>query len=260
MRSKHGVTSLLFEPVHPLIQARAGRARDIQDLHAGVHFTRICLRLVGIKRHVWKQVDLVQDHQLRFEEDGRILERLVLTLRHTEHHDFESLSQVITSRTYQVPNVLYDQGVEISEIPFGEMLLDHAGVQVTRSACNDLTHRKTESRQAGCVILGLQVASQQRDLRVFRQALQRALQQRCLTRARRADDVEAENSMLAELRAQPLRNDLVFVQHLLFNLNLTHGSSTSRYAISNSSPAIVTVNISSHFGQAVMKSGASNSN
>src|SRR5271165_404937 len=107
------------------------------------------------------------------------------------------------------------------------MALDHASVEVTCSAGHDLAHGKTVACQSTRVIVGLQIAGEHRDRSIFRKASQRFFQQRGLARAWRADEVHAQDILVAITLAQRRGQAIVFAED--FSLyDFTHRSSTSR--------------------------------
>src|ERR1035438_2274710 len=115
------------------------------------------------------------------------------------------------------------------------MPLHHLRIEMASSAGNDLLHGKAELRQPLGIVLGLQIAGEDGHARVLVHAVQSLLQQQRLARSRGADEVHAQNSLLAIAFAQLLGENLVLVQDFLFDFNSTH-SSTSINAMSNSSP------------------------
>src|ERR1019366_2087213 len=89
-------------------------------------------------------------------------------------------------------------------------------------------------------------------------AVQSLLQQQCLARSRRADEVHTQNPLLAIAFPQLLGENLVLVQDFLLNFNSAH-SSTSMYAMSKSSPLMHCVANSPHCGHSGSKSTMRNS-
>ena len=106
------------------------------------------------------------------------------------------------------------------------MPLHHLRVQVAGAAGHNLLHRKPKLRQPLRVVLGLQVAGEHGHARALVHALQRLLQQQRLARSRRADQVHAQDSLLAIAFAQLLGENLVLVQDFLFDFDSAHSSTS----------------------------------
>src|SRR5271157_1429199 len=189
----------------------------------------------SFERNVGQQVNLGQQHQLRLEENRRILKRLVFAFGGAQQNDLCVFSEIVAGRTDQVADIFDNQQVEIFELPVFKVFTDHLGVKVAGAAGGNLLHRKSKPRQAFRIIFGLQIAGKHSNPRALVHALERALQQRGFTRAGSADEVEAQNSNLPVAFPQLFGQDLVLVQNLLFNFYAVHPS-TSIYTMSSSSP------------------------
>ena len=69
--------------------------------------SRILLRGIGFEWHVWKQIDLGQDHQLGFEEDRWILQRFVFAFRCAEQNNLRVFASVVARRTNEIADVFH---------------------------------------------------------------------------------------------------------------------------------------------------------
>src|ERR1019366_5503829 len=138
------------------------------------------------------------------------------------------------------------------------MPLHHLRVEMAGAPGDNLLYGKAELCQSLRVVLGLQIASEHRDARTLVHAVQSLLQQQRLARSRRTDEVHAQDPLLAIALAQLLGENLVLIQDFLFNFHSAH-SSTSMYAMSNSSPLMHWVANSPHFGHSGSKSVMRNS-
>ncbi len=156
-----------------------------------MNLARILFRGSNVKRHIGQEVNLVQDQQLGFEENGRVFERFVFSLRDTENYDFRSFAQIIARGADQVADIFDQQQIDVFQRPVGKRSLDHAGIEMASPAGRNLFHGEAEPRQAHGVVFGLDIAGQHGDALVRRKAFERALQQTRLARARRTDQIKA---------------------------------------------------------------------
>src|SRR5215469_2086352 len=127
------------------------------------------------------------------------------------------------------------------------MRLHHARVKMAGAAGHDVLHRKPELGQPPGVVLRLEVTRQHRHASSLVHALQRLLQQQCLAGSWRSDQVHARDSLPPISFTQLFSENLIFAQDFLFDFDSAH-SSTSMYAMSNSSPLMHWVANSPHFG------------
>src|SRR5271165_2350137 len=115
------------------------------------------------------------------------------------------------------------------------MLAYHLGVEVAGAAGGDLLHGESKLCQTLSVVLGLQIAGQHSDSGALVHALEGALQQGSFSRARSADQIDAQQSELPVTLAQLFGQRLVLVEDFLLDGDAVHDS-TSMYAMSSSSP------------------------
>src|SRR5437868_1499677 len=148
---------LTVKPSHPFSESIASRARDADNLNAGIYATRILLCRSNVEGNVGKQVDLVQHQQFRFKEDRWILQRLVFPFRHAKHDDLCCFAEVVTRGTNEVAHVLDKEEVDLFEFPVGEMALNHPGIKVACAAGGDLLDWKAKAAQSIGIVLGLNV-------------------------------------------------------------------------------------------------------
>src|ERR1035441_61728 len=97
------------------------------------------------------------------------------------------------------------------------------------AAGRDLAHGESEMGEAAGVVIGLDVAREHGDAALRAEAFERALQQRSLAGAGRADEVQAEHTVAFEPLAQGGGDAVVFVENLALERNAHQGSSSSRY-------------------------------
>src|SRR5208337_32101 len=128
------------------------------------------------------------------------------------------------------------------------MTVDHARIQMASSSRDDLPHRKSVAHEAPRVVVRLQVPGENCHRSARRKAAQRFFEQRRLSGTRRTDEIDAENVLLAVALAQLRRQPVILVEDF-FLYDFSHGSSNSRYAISNSVPPIQVLRASPHLGQ-----------
>src|SRR5208337_1151742 len=107
------------------------------------------------------------------------------------------------------------------------MTLDHARVQMAGASRYDLPHRISVAHEAPCVVVRLQIPGENRDWRARRKAAQRFFKQRRFAGARRADEIDAENVLLAVALAQFRRQPVILAEDF-FLYDFSHGSSNSR--------------------------------
>ena len=146
-----------IEPVQPLIEAIA-RARgegDVFDFR--MHFAGVFQGELGIELQVRKQVGLREEHQGSAVEDAGILEGLVFAFGHAEKDDLRVLAKVVAGRADQIANVLDQQQTRPMKTQFVEVAINHAGIEMARSTCDDLAYREAKAREPSSVIVGLQI-------------------------------------------------------------------------------------------------------
>src|SRR2546421_5097908 len=96
-------TSRLQE-LQPLLQPLPGLCRNRENLHTGPDGLDVPLCRRKVELGSCRQVHLGEDHHVRRVEDGRVLERLVLALRHREQYQAQILAEVVGCGTDQVPH------------------------------------------------------------------------------------------------------------------------------------------------------------
>ena len=134
------------------------------NLDLGIDLPRIRLSGFDVEWHIRKQIDLGQDQQRGLVEDGWIFQRLVLAFGHAEQDDLRLFAEVVAGRANQIADVFDEQDVDVFQRPGCERALDHLAVEVADATGDDLLHRKAVACQPPRVVLGLQIAGQNRDL------------------------------------------------------------------------------------------------
>src|SRR5579871_3287668 len=76
-----------FEPLSPVVEPLAGGAREFDDFDFRMDFAGVLAREIQTERNVGQQIDLVEDHQIRFEKRCRVLQRLVFAFGDAQHSD-----------------------------------------------------------------------------------------------------------------------------------------------------------------------------
>ena len=86
-----------------------------------------------------------------------ILQRLIVTLGHTEKNDSEIFAQVEHGRTHQIAYILYKQQ-RIFHGQFIERRRYHTGIEVTTIVCIDLYGWNTQIPDTSGIIVGMLVS------------------------------------------------------------------------------------------------------
>ena len=94
------------QPAVPGGQPLAVLGGDVQHRHSRIHFPDRGEKASRIEPHVREQVDFVQQHQPGGAEHVRVLERLVVTLRHRCDQHLGSLTEIEERGADQVADVL----------------------------------------------------------------------------------------------------------------------------------------------------------
>src|SRR5208282_6219247 len=99
-----------------------------------------------------------QHKQVGLEEYRRIFKRLVFAFGDAEHHDFGCLAEIVTGGTNQVAYVFDEQKIKVFKTPVGQVALDHACIQMTRTTGCDLLYRKIKSLEPVGIVFRLNVS------------------------------------------------------------------------------------------------------
>src|ERR1700753_4276373 len=197
------------KPAEPLVEAGPCQGGRFNDFDFRVNLPCVLSRQFGLERDVRQQIDLVQDHQLRFTTDHWVFQRLVFAFGGAQHDDLGILAEIVARGTDQVADVLNKQQIERIEVPSVEMPIDHPGVKVASAPGSDLSHRVTVPPKTNGVVLGLKVAREDADPCRRSELLKRTFQKRGLARAWRTEEGPAQRAGLTEYRAQTIGNALV---------------------------------------------------
>src|SRR5271167_3262205 len=160
-------------------------------------------------------------------EDSRILERLIFSLRHTEQDNLGGFPKIVARRTNEIADIFNEENARAAKSHLVQMAIHHARVQVTGAAGNNLPNRKAVTRKPPRIIVGLEIAGENGHGVLLGKRRQRFFQKCGLARARRTDQVDAENSFVAIALAQSRGQSIILAEHLFF-YGLAHGSSNSR--------------------------------
>src|SRR5579883_2314341 len=223
--------TLVLEPRQPGLQPVWLGAADAQDFHARVNATGVLLGGLEIEGNIRQQIDFAEDQQLRLEEDRGIFEGLVIAFGHAQDHDLRGLAQVVAGRAHEVPDIFNEQDVEAGQAPVGQVPLNHARIEVAGAAGGDLFHGEPEALETGRVIFRLDVAGEHGHSRLARQGRQGAFQKSGLARARRTNQVDAQDTVLAKTLAQARGEPFVFTQDFLFQEHSVHSGPPPRRTV-----------------------------
>src|SRR5208283_3769172 len=193
-----------------------------------MNLLRVLASQRNTERQVGQEINLVQNQKLGAEKHGRILQRLVFAFSHAEDNDLCRFSQVIAGGTDKVANIFDQQHVQIRQIPAGNRFLDHASIEMAGSARGYLQGGKTKTGETNRVVIRLNVAGEHGDSPRGSKSFKGALQQARFTCPRRADQIQAENSVLRKAGSQFVGDAAILIQNLPFEGNLGHTSSISR--------------------------------
>ncbi len=131
-----------------------------------------------------QQVGLVDDHEIGGAEHVRVLQRLVITLRHRDDDDLGLLPDVEERRAHEVPHVLDEQQRALARRQSLDRLLHHRGVEVTAGSGVDLDGACPGVLDPLCVEQRLLVSLDDADLPAALELGDGALEKRGLARAR----------------------------------------------------------------------------
>src|SRR5512133_2274366 len=106
-----------------------------------------------------QQINLAEDYQIRDAEHHGILERLVLSLGHTENHDVLGLPKIVNRWAYQVTDVLDEQVLRCLPIELMERAVDQSRVEVTRLPGRNGQRSNSGIAQTGTVVIRREIAA-----------------------------------------------------------------------------------------------------
>src|SRR5215218_5636132 len=236
------VFEALPEPVAPLVDALAGPRAGEDGSDARVDRIEVPEELLQIEVQVLQQVHLVDQYQVRRAEHKRVFQRLFLPLRDGVDHDPDVLTHPELGRTHQVPHVLDYEDIYVVEREFAEAGADHVGVKMALAAETrvgiHLHQRDVETGQPVGVQGSLHVALQDAQTKLAAQPLQGTLQQRRLSRSRRAHHVDRVRPCPVEQVPVGPGERVVGVKDVLLNHFLDRRT-VHPYASSNSSDSTI---------------------
>src|SRR5450631_736840 len=96
------------------------------------------------------------------------------------------------------------------------MFLDHLAVEVARPTGSNLLYGETKTRQPASIVVCLDVSGEHSNASQRIEMRKRLLQQGCFPRAGRTDQVQAEDTIVAESFSERLGDAMVLIQHLGF--------------------------------------------
>src|SRR5215208_1418317 len=193
-----GIFEALLKPATPLLHASFCAGASEEALDAGVDRIEVPEKLLQIEVQMLQQIHFIDQHQIRGPEHKRVLQRLLLPFGNGVDHDPDVLTHPELRRTYQVPHVLDDKYVYVIEREFAEAGADHIRVQMALAAESwvgiHLHQGDVEAGQPVGVQGSLYVALEDAQTWLTTQPFERALEQRCLSRPRRAHHVDRVRS------------------------------------------------------------------
>src|SRR5918994_3622676 len=184
----------LPEPVAPLNDAPTGPCAGKDGPDARVDHIEVPEELLQIEVQVFQEIHFVDQYQVGRAEHERVLKGFLLPFCDGVDHYPDILTYPELGGTHQVPHVLDDKYVYLVEGEFAEAGADHVGVQMALAAETrvgiHLHQRDVETGQPVGVQGGLYVAFENAETELITQPLQGTLQQRRLSRSRRAHHVD----------------------------------------------------------------------
>ena len=162
-----------------------------------------------------EQVDFVQQHQPGGAEHVRVLERLVVALRHRGDQHLGSLTEIEERGADQVADVLDEDDRARLRLELGQRARHHLRVEVATGAGVDLHGARAGRADPVGVALGRLIALDHG--RREPGLTQRALEQRGLPRARRADQVQRQRAAGGQPAPVALCDPRVLRQHVFFH-------------------------------------------
>jgi hypothetical protein len=132
-----------------------GPGRDLEDPDRGVDPAGKGFAPRDIEIDMRQQIDLVEEHQIGMVKHGRVFQRFVLSLGHTQHHHFVMLAEIEGRGADQVTDVLDKQDIQTGKIEVFHGMGDHMGVEMAARSGIDLFDRHPGSGDARRIVIGL---------------------------------------------------------------------------------------------------------
>src|SRR6476660_5730867 len=190
------------DPFIPALQSLAGCGGDLDDLDLGVNFSGIGNTAIEVEFEVWQQVYLVEQDHLRRLKHMRILQRLVLPLRHRQNRHLRSLTEIKERRTYEVANIFDHDDRADRRLELAHSTRDHVRVQMAPAARVDLHYWRASCMNSLTVMSGCLITFDDEKCVAVLQVANGALEQRRFARAGGTHEIESED--LAALKPGPV--------------------------------------------------------
>ena len=213
-----------------------------------------------------REVDLVQNHEVRCREHVGVLERLVLSFSDRQHDHLVRLAEVERRRTDQIADVLDEQEASRLWIEPLERMRHHVRVEMAALSGIDLHRAHSGCADALGVAAGLLVAFDHAHRHMSLQRVDRATQQRGLARSGTRQQIEGEDALLREARTVARRVRFVRREKVLLDAQAARRGLAMRViavvrvtmqrAVRVAVPAVVGVTLDPRFAFAASAGGA----
>ena len=125
------------------------------------------------------------------------------------------LAEIESGRTHEITDVFDEQEIEAGQGQMVQCAMHEVCVEVTGSPGRDLYGRHTVGADASGVVVGLQVALDDRDAVAVAQRHDGGFQQGRLARARRGHEIDRQQAVLVEVLAVVRCNTIIGREQIL---------------------------------------------
>ena len=197
--------------------ARCLERGDREHLNVRVELLDALDALVEVEVEVRRNVDLVDEQHVADREHERVLQRLVVALRHGENHGVFHGAGVKLRRADEVADVLEDGEVDVLGAEALKALARHARVEVAHAAGVQLDNLRTAGGDGRGVDVGVDIGLHDADAQIVLQGVDGRHEGRGLAAAGRGHEVEQEGVIALEFFAQQICLPVVVFKNALFD-------------------------------------------
>ena len=209
---------LLAQPVGPRLDALALERGDREHLNVRVELLDALDALFEAEVEVRRNVDLVDEQHVADREHERVLQGLVVALRHGEDHCVFHGAGVKLRRADEVADIFEDGKVDVLRAEPLETLTRHARVEMAHTAGMQLDDLCAAGGDGRRIDVRVDVGLHDTDAQIVLQGVNGRHEGRGLAAAGRGHEVEQEGVILLELFAQQVGLPVVVFKNALFNL------------------------------------------